>query len=182
MAQFYRYLNNYIFIENFEGGAREVFGRKLFRTDKKLVRDRRGLSDLMVVLLMLAIAVVVAAAVGAVVMSKAPSSTAPTASLVIKNIGSKILISHNGGDAISLGDLRIHLYEYPNMTYVSGYPMGVSGLASCPATNCITNPGGDGLLNNGDNIQLSPGSGNYLVKVEYVPLGQTISEAFVTVP
>ena len=156
--------------------------RKWFRARKRLVVDKRGLSDLMTVLLLLAVATIASAAVGAMVMSKIPSGTAPTAALVIKNVGSKVLISHNGGEAISLSDLRIHLYEYPNMTYVSGYPIGVSGLGACPASDCITNPGGDDLFNNGDNIQLSPGSGNYMVKIEYVPLSQTISEAIVTVP
>lgn len=150
----------------------------------KFWRDGRGLSDLMAVLLLLAVAVVAAAVTGSMILSKTPSGTPPTASLAIKAMNGKVYVLHNGGDSIALSDLKVYVYEYPNMTYVEGYgPREVGSLRACSgaSTDCVVDGDPTGIFNNGDNIQLNVSPGNYVVKVEYKPLRQTISEAMVSV-
>jgi len=139
------------------------------------LKDKKGVSDAFVMLLLLAIGAAVVAGIGAMLLTKAPKSTAPVASLSIYPLGSDVIIEHKSGDVIRFSEIRIVAYNYPEMKTVDNYPT----TADIPEKE--DNPPRD-VFNAGDVIKLrNLGTGSYKIVLIHIPTGQTIAEQVVTV-
>jgi len=150
--------------------------RKQNRKAKSFLNDLQGLSDAVTVAIFLSIVLVVAGVIGGLVLSKVPTGTVPTATISIQGLGSRVVISHNGGDGIPADQLRLYVYDQ-NMSIVSGYPITVSSVAAANKTD--TNPAN--VFNNGDNVRITLSPGTYKIAVEYVPTQQMIASGWVTI-
>ena len=139
------------------------------------LKDKKGVSDAFVMLLLLAIGAAVVAGIGAMLLTKAPKSTAPVASLAIYPLGSDVIVEHKGGDVIRFSEIRIIAYSYPEMRTANGYP------ATALDTEKEDNPPED-VFNAGDIIKIGNlGTGSYKIALIHIPTGQTIAEQIVTV-
>ncbi len=140
------------------------------------LKDKRGVSDAFVMLLLLAIGAAVVAGIGAMLLTKAPKSTAPVASLAIYPLGSDVIVEHKSGDVIRFSEIRIVVYSYPEMSTVNGYPATASDISEKE-----DNPP-ENVFNAGDIIKIrNLGTGSYKIVLIHIPTGQTIAEQIVTV-
>ncbi len=136
---------------------------------KAVLDDDRGVSPVIGVILMVAITVILAAVIGTFVLGLGDSlEQAPQAQLDAEADGSgNAVISHNGGDAIALGDIKV--VTEPGSTTTSGFSAG-----------------GDDEFNVGDSISASHSettSGNEVdVQLIHEPSQSIILDTTITVP
>jgi len=129
---------------------------------KAVLDDDRGVSPVIGVILMVAITVILAAVIGTFVLGLGDSlEQAPQAQLDAEsNTDGDLLISHNGGDAIAAGEIRITVEDADNTPYDD--------------TTFSFVGDGDGEFNVGDTIELtsseiSGASGDTQVQVIHTP-------------
>ena len=75
---------------------------------KSLKNDKRAVSPVIGVILMVAITVILAAVIAAFVFGVGPSTAAPQASFVVKSCSvttGQIILEHQGGDSVTLTDI-----------------------------------------------------------------------------
>jgi len=144
---------------------------------KSFLKDRRAVSDALVMLLLLAVGAVVVAGIGSVLLTKAPKQTAPVASVAVEPTANGVLIMHEGGDSISYSDVQVMVYSYPSMQSVSGYPTGLNSTTVQSRTE--VNPAA--MFNTGDVRYITLSAGTYLVELIHAPTQQKIASATVTV-
>ena len=140
---------------------------------EKFLKDRRAVSDALVILLLIAIGAVVAAGIGAVLLTKTPKQTAPVANIVVEPVTGGIKIRHEGGDSMNVSDIRLMIYSYPSMASVSGYPQ------------TLPNPDPDisptGMFSTGDIVSVTLSAGTYEVDLIYMPTQTKLVKQVVTV-
>jgi len=151
--------------------------KQLFERSKKragnFLRNERGISDAVAVLLFVAMVMAIAAVVGAAVLSKAPSGPTPVAQLHIYSSNGKIIIDHLGGDAINPADMRVIVYNLADGSVVDS-PI------DAPTIDTDVDP--SGVFNAGDKIVIdttdltSLSAGQYTVRVIFLPLSKSIAE------
>jgi FlaG/FlaF family flagellin (archaellin) len=146
-----------------------VFRKKF----EKFLKDRRAVSDALVILLLIAIGAVVAAGIGAVLLTKTPKQTTPVANIVVEPVTGGIKIRHEGGDSINASDIRLMIYNYPNMTAVSNYPQ------TLPNIEPDVPPAG--MFSTGDVVSVPLSAGTYEVDLIYMPTQTKIVKQVVTV-
>jgi FlaG/FlaF family flagellin (archaellin) len=147
-----------------------VFRKKF----EKFLKDRRAVSDALVILLLIAIGAVVAAGIGAVLLTKTPKQTTPVANIVIEPVTEGIKIRHEGGDSIAPSDIKLMIYSYPSMTAVSGYPQ------TLPKPEPDVDP--KNLFSAGDVVSVSNlDPGTYEVDLIYIPTQTKLVKQVVTV-
>ena len=140
------------------------------------MKDRRGVSDALVMLLLLALGAVVVAGIASVLMTKTPKQTAPIATISITPTQGNVLIKHEGGDSIAYTDIQVMVYSYPSMSAATGYPKTLNDADQTTELNPDT------LFNLGDVRALSDlDSGTYLVELLYIPTQTKIASTIVTV-
>jgi len=137
----------------------------------KFLKDRRGVSDALVMLLLLAVGAVVVAGIGSVLLAKAPKQTAPVANIAIDSVTGGIKIRHEGGDSIAPSDIRLVIYNYPSMTLVSNQTL--------PNPNPDIPPAN--LFSSGDVVSVSLNAGTYEVDLIYIPTQTKLVKQVVTV-
>ena len=140
---------------------------------EKFLKDRRAVSDALVILLLIAIGAVVAAGIGSVLLTKTPKQTTPVANIVIEPVTGGIKIRHEGGDSIAPSDIRLMIYNYPSMAEVSGYPQ------TLPTPNPDVEP--KNLFSAGDVVSVSLSAGTYEVDLIYIPTQTKLAKQVVTV-
>jgi FlaG/FlaF family flagellin (archaellin) len=149
-----------------------VFRKKF----EKFLKDRRAVSDALVILLLIAIGAVVAAGIGAVLLTKTPKQTAPVANIVIEPVTGGIKIKHEGGDSINAGDIKLMIYNYPSMTAAQGFdqpqPLSFNNGVDVPPTN---------MFSTGDVVSVSLSAGTYEVDLIYIPTQTKLVKQVVTV-
>jgi FlaG/FlaF family flagellin (archaellin) len=147
-----------------------VFRKKF----EKFLKDRRAVSDALVILLLIAIGAVVAAGIGSVLLTKAPKQTAPVANIVIEPVTGGVIIRHEGGDMINLKDLKLVIYEYSSMKKVN---------EETPSSDDVTtNIAPSDMFNAGDVIFRSiKDAGTYEVDLIHIPTQTKIARNVVTV-
>jgi FlaG/FlaF family flagellin (archaellin) len=150
-----------------------VFRKKF----EKFLKDRRAVSDALVILLLIAIGAVVAAGIGAVLLTKTPKQTAPNTLVNIKSTTGGVLIMHEGGDSMSYSDVQVMVYSYPSMQKVQNYPTALNSDTVEPRTEVDPNT----MFNTGDVRFIQLGAGTYQVELIYIPTQQKIASAIVTV-
>jgi FlaG/FlaF family flagellin (archaellin) len=144
-----------------------VFRKKF----EKFLKDRRAVSDALVILLLIAVGAVVAAGIGSVLLTKTPKQTAPVANIVVDTVKGGVIIRHEGGDMIAIGDLRVVVYKYPSMEKVDAQPQFVVD---------IVPP--DDMFNAGDVISVSDlAAGTYEVDLIHIPTQTKLVKQVVTV-
>ncbi|MEG9194178.1 MAG: type IV pilin [Candidatus Methanoglobus sp.] len=145
---------------------------------RSFLKDRRAVSDALVMLLLLAVGAVVVAGIGSVLLTKAPKQTAPVASVAVVPTANGVLIKHEGGDSISYSDVQVMVYSYPSMQGVSNFPTVLNNTTVQSRTE--VNPAT--MFNTGDVrfISLST-QGTYLVELIHTPTQQKIASEVVTV-
>jgi FlaG/FlaF family flagellin (archaellin) len=144
-----------------------VFRKKF----EKFLKDRRAVSDALVILLLIAIGAVVATGIGAVLLTKTPKQTAPVANIVIEPVTNGVIIRHEGGDMISVDDLRVVVYKYPSMEKVNAQPQFAADIV----------PPND-VFNAGDIISIGNlAAGTYEVDLIHIPTQTKIARNVVTV-
>jgi len=90
---------------------------------KAVLDDDRGVSPVIGVILMVAITVILAAVIGTFVLGLGDSlEQAPQAQLDAEASSGTVTISHNGGDAIALGDIKV--VTEPGSSTTSGFSAG----------------------------------------------------------
>jgi hypothetical protein len=147
-----------------------VFRKKF----EKFLKDRRAVSDALVILLLIAVGAVVATGIGAVLLTKTPKQTTPVANIVIEPVTGGIKIRHEGGDSINASDIRLMIYNYPNMTAVSNdYPK------TLPTPEPDVPP--TGMFSTGDVVSVSLSAGTYEVDLIYIPTQTKLVKQVVTV-
>ena len=146
---------------------------------EKFLKDRRAVSDALVILLLIAIGAVVATGIGAVLLTKTPKQTAPVANIVVEPVTGGVKIRHEGGDMIPVTDLQLAIYKYPEMTLVEKYPQTLENLgfdkdnANVPPTD---------MFNAGDVVSVSNlGAGTYEVALIHIPTQTKLVKQVVTV-
>jgi hypothetical protein len=145
-----------------------VFRKKF----EKFLKDRRAVSDALVILLLIAIGAVIAAGIGSVLLTKTPKQTTPVANIVIEPVTRGVIIRHEGGDSIAPSDIRLIIYNYPSMTLVSDKTL--------PTPNPDVPPAN--LFSAGDVVSesnLDPGT--YEVDLVYIPTQTKLAKQVVTV-
>jgi FlaG/FlaF family flagellin (archaellin) len=148
-----------------------VFRKKF----EKFLKDRRAVSDALVILLLIAIGAVVAAGIGAVLLTKTPKQTAPTALVRIEATTDGVLIKHESGDSVPYSDVQVMVYEYPSMQKVNGYPAGLGSTTSRTEVDPNT------MFNTGDVRSISLSAGTYQVELIHIPTQQKIASQVVSV-
>jgi len=144
-----------------------VFRKKF----EKFLKDRRAVSDALVILLLIAVGAVVAAGIGAVLLAKAPKQTAPVANIVVEPVTAGVIIRHEGGDMIPANDLQVVVYKYPSMEKVDN-----------AQTQLVANIPPDNMFNAGDVISVSGlSAGTYEVDLIHIPTQTKIVKQVVTV-
>jgi hypothetical protein len=147
-----------------------VFRKKF----EKFLKDRRAVSDALVILLLIAIGAVVAAGIGSVLLTKTPKQTTPVANIVIEPVTGGIKIRHEGGDSIAPSDIKLMIYKYPSMDAVSSdYPKPL------PTPNPDVDP--KDLFSAGDVVSVSLDPGTYEVDLIYIPTQTKLAKQVVTV-
>ena len=135
---------------------------------KAILDDDRGVSPVIGVILMVAITVILAAVIGAFVLNLGGDlEQAPQAQLSVEvnDAANGVILTHNGGDALNVDDLRIA------GDLSTGPFTGLSGYAS-----------GD-QFSVGDEAQLGGSSGNeYTVRIIHEPSDSILVEGTVSVP
>jgi FlaG/FlaF family flagellin (archaellin) len=149
-----------------------VFRKKF----EKFLKDRRAVSDALVILLLIAIGAVVAAGIGSVLLTKTPKQTAPSVLVRIEATTGGVLIKHEGGDSVPYSDVQVMVYEYPSMQNVNGYPAGLSSTTSRTEVNPDT------MFNTGDVRFITLSAGTYQVELIHIPTQQKIASAIAPVP
>ena len=140
---------------------------------EKFLKDRRAVSDALVILLLIAIGAVVAAGIGSVLLTKTPKQTTPVANIVIEPVTGGIKIRHEGGDSLNISDVRLMIYSYPSMAAVSGYPQ------TLPTPEPDVPP--TGMFSTGDVVSVSLSAGTYEVDLIYIPTQTKLVKQVVTV-
>jgi len=135
---------------------------------KAVLDDDRGVSPVIGVILMVAITVILAAVIGTFVLGLGDSlEQAPQAQLdAVADDGTDMTISHNGGDAIAAGDLKITTDA--GESHTDGFSLG-----------------SDDEFNVGDSITLAHGGGtgdDVQVQVIHEPSESIILDTEITVP
>jgi len=106
---------------------------------KAVLDDDRGVSPVIGVILMVAITVILAAVIGTFVLGLGDSlQQAPQAQLDAEEDGGALDISHNGGDAIAVGDIRITVEGADQDEYTEGDGFSHSGDFTVGNTITIT--------------------------------------------
>jgi FlaG/FlaF family flagellin (archaellin) len=147
-----------------------VFRKKF----EKFLKDRRAVSDALVILLLIAIGAVVATGIGSVLLTKAPKQTAPVANIVIEPVTGGVIIRHEGGDMINVKDLKLVIYKYPEMENVNEETLPINGITTDIAPS--------GMFNAGDVIFRSiENAGTYEVDLIHIPTQTKIARNVVTV-
>jgi hypothetical protein len=146
-----------------------VFRKKF----EKFLKDRRAVSDALVILLLIAIGAVVAAGIGSVLLTKTPKQTTPVANIVIEPVTGGIKIRHEGGDSIAPSDIRLMIYNYPSMLKC----LAILKLFRHPAPDVDpTN-----LFSAGDVVSVTLDAGTYEVDLIYIPTQTKLAKQVVTV-
>jgi hypothetical protein len=150
-----------------------VFRKKF----EKFLKDRRAVSDALVILLLIAIGAVVATGIGAVLLTKTPKQTAPNALVNIKSTTGGVLIMHEGGDSMSYSDVQVIVYSYPSIEKLQDYPVALN--SNPVQSRSEVDP--DTMFNTGDVRYIQLEAGTYQVELIYIPTQQKIASAVVTV-
>lgn len=134
-----------------------------------LFDDNRGVSPVIGVILMVAITVILAAVIGTFVLGLGGDvQQTPQAQLSVEvgDAGSNVIITHNGGDALTAGDLRVVL------TGASTDDDGFNAVTTHSSSEFSV----------GDTATVSgtTGSGQYTVQVIHTPSESIIVENTVT--
>jgi FlaG/FlaF family flagellin (archaellin) len=146
-----------------------VFRKKF----EKFLKDRRAVSDALVILLLIAIGAVVAAGIGSVLLTKTPKQTAPVANIVIEPVTGGVIVRHEGGDMININDLKLVIYEYPSMRKVDEPTL---------SDHFTTNVEPQTMFNAGDVISIGNlAAGTYEVDLIHIPTQTKIARNVVTV-
>jgi len=121
---------------------------------KAVLDDDRGVSPVIGVILMVAITVILAAVIGTFVLGLGDSlEQAPQAQLDAEIDGSNnVVVSHNGGDSLRLGDLAVTLADSSAKDFEdhNSEGEGVDYEFSVGSTLTYT----DGTANSGDEFQI----------------------------
>jgi FlaG/FlaF family flagellin (archaellin) len=149
-----------------------VFRKKF----EKFLKDRRAVSDALVILLLIAIGAVVAAGIGSVLLTKTPKQTAPSVLVRIEATTGGVLIKHEGGDSVPYSDVQVMVYNYPSMQNVSGYPASLNSATSRTEINPNT------MFNTGDVRFITLSAGTYQVELIHIPTQQKIASTIASVP
>jgi len=92
---------------------------------KAVLNDDRGVSPVIGVILMVAITVILAAVIGTFVLGLGDSlEQAPQAQLDAEASSGSVTISHNGGDAIAAGDIKVTVDPETDSPFTSGFSVG----------------------------------------------------------
>jgi len=154
-----------------------VFRKKF----EKFLKDRRAVSDALVILLLIAIGAVVATGIGAVLLTKTPKQTAPVANIVVEPVTGGVKIRHEGGDMIPAKDLQLAIYKYPDMTLEQGYPKTLETLFRDNANANANVPPGE-MFNAGDVVSVPLNNlGTYEVALIHIPTQTKLVKQVVTV-
>jgi FlaG/FlaF family flagellin (archaellin) len=146
-----------------------VFRKKF----EKFLKDRRAVSDALVILLLIAIGAVVAAGIGSVLLTKTPKQTAPVANIVIEPATRGVIVRHEGGDMINVNDLKLVIYEYPSMRKVDEPTL---------LDHFTTDVEPQTMFNAGDVISIGNlAAGTYEVDLIHIPTQTKIARNVVTV-
>ena len=143
---------------------------------EKFLKDRRAVSDALVILLLIAIGAVVAAGIGSVLLTKTPKQTAPSVLVRIEATTGGVLIKHEGGDSVPYSDVQVMVYNYPSMQNVGGYPASLNSTTSRTEINPNT------MFNTGDVRFITLSAGTYQVELIHIPTQQKIASAIASVP
>ncbi|WP_082224592.1 type IV pilin [Halolamina rubra] len=141
---------------------------------KAVLDDDRGVSPVIGVILMVAITVILAAVIGTFVLGLGDSlQQAPQSQLSVEdasadyngggaNPGNAFVVSHDGGDALTMGDIRI-VFEGPSSTYT--FESGAFAASQ--------RDGVDGVDN--DNLQLESSPGTAVTDSYEFSVGDTLT-------
>ncbi len=163
----------------------------------KWLRDKKAVSPVIGVILMVAITVILAAVIASFVFglgSKAPKS-APQAQLAVEDNTSVTLSSstgnqtvfileHNGGEDIVLSDLKIIVEYASNGTSYDTLTWNTDHFAG---SNLVSSTVSNGVFSAGDKINFNEATGKtvnqgtYRVRILHIPSNQFIFDGQVTV-
>ena len=166
--------------------------RKFVRMAKRLHDDERGLSTVVITLILIAVGVVLAFAAASFGAGFLPKGKTPVAQIAfedypgsITNSGEAFIIKDLGGDPIPLDAAKLVIYNATSHTVV------YSKIIADDTTNfTLTNTGiygavgqaldpGENIIVHDDVINSKPGT--YLIQLVYEPTKQTIAEDTITI-
>jgi len=164
----------------------------------RLLKDTKGVSPVIGVILMVAITVILAAVIGSFAFGfgQKMGTTAPNAQLVVKDdpddLGDSatddvFILEHAGGDPLPCGDLSIYIYDKSTGDLETQLEWdGASRFETATGTSIDSDSIADDMINPGDRIVFDEDSdtwnpGTYTVKVFHKPSQTFIFSADVTV-
>ena len=107
---------------------------------KSLRNDKRAVSPVIGVILMVAITVILAAVIGAFVFGISPTAdTTPTAQLQASVSTSNLTLKHMGGDPVNLGECVVKAADTTVTSWdATSLTVGKSGISTGGYTGCTT--------------------------------------------
>lgn len=164
---------------------------------KEMLKDKKGVSPVIGVILMVAITVILAAVIASFVfgMGSKIQQVAPNAQFVLSDAADELTsgttnedifyIDHLGGDVIPCKEIRILVYYkqtgalYRSFSYNETNHRFVYPEGSTNPTIVGTGQGGNDLFEPGERITFTEsganwGAGTYTVKILHIPSGQFI--------
>ena len=158
---------------------------------KAMLEEERGVSPVIGVILMVAITVILAAVIGTFVLGlgdnlqQAPQSSVSVSDASADYSGSatqSFVISHQQGDALTMGDMRIVVRNASDSSQVASY----QGTDTAIELNGNADPSSGTEFGVGDSIVINETSGTfdsgykYNVQLIHVPSDSTVTSAEVT--
>jgi len=161
----------------------------------KWLKDEKGVSPVIGVILMVAITVILAAVIASFVFglgSKGPKS-APSAQLAVSDgddtlsatTGNQSVfkLMHNGGEAVKTSDIKVLVYNASDavvseLTFDGSWSDDEGKLTST-STDDTLNPGDIVIFNEASGQQFS--AGTYTIKVLHMPTNQFILDTSLTI-